>query len=131
MNHDPKFRYFKCEGDALEILKAYKAELEALAESHVKLHDEFNERSTKLQEHHQANLRGLWRRMAALVGLDPDKTWGKPEYQIEARYLADGFGAITFAPQLPHPLQELLGGDPVEQPEDPTMETAPDKNRLN
>lgn len=131
MSHDPKFRYFKCEGAALEILKAYNAELKLMAEGHTKLHEEFDDRVTKLQEHHQSNLRGMWRRMVALVGLDPDATWGKSEYQIEVRYLEDGFGAITFQPAPIHPLQELLGSGPAEPPEDPAMETAPDKSKLN
>lgn len=131
MTPDPTFQYFKCEGDAFEILKAYTAELKILAEGQMELHMEFAERSTKLQDHHQSNLRSMWRRMAALVGVDPDASWGKLEYQVEVRYLEDGFGAITFQPTPSHPLQALLDGDPVEPPIDPKTETAPDKSRLN
>ncbi len=129
----PKFRYFRCEDTAFELLKAYQNELELLSSNHVKLHMEFQERAEAMQQHHQSNLRSMWARLSAMVGLDPEKTWGNPEYQIEARYLKDGFGAILFIPQ-PRgtALQELLGGAPeLIEEDDLTQETAPDKTRLN
>lgn len=134
MTETPKFKYFKCnEGPALELLKAYQDELTLLSAGHVKLHREFQERADALQMHHQGNLRSMWMRLSALVGLDPEKTWGNPEYQIEARYLEDGFGALLFTP-LPQvvPLQSLLEGELAEPPDDdPHGEVAPDKERLN
>lgn len=129
-----KFRYFPCTGSALDLLRAYQDELDLLSANHVKLHQEFQERSEAMHLHHQGNLKSMWQRLSAMVGLDPEKTWGNQEYQIEARYLNDGFGAILY---LPKPqgdvLQALLGGvagtqEPVD---DPHGEEAPDKSRLN
>lgn len=125
MNHDPKFRYYPIKGEALELLRAYKAELESLVEDRVALEKEFTERAKQQTEYHQANLQAMWRRMAASVGLDPDATWGSPEYQIEARYVNEGFGALLYMPRHIDPLREVLGGEPVEQPEDPATSIPP------
>lgn len=125
MNHDPKFRYYKVEGANLELLKAYKEGLTALVEDRHKLEQEYAERLNQQAEYHQANLRALWRRLAASVGLDPDKTWGSPEWQIEGRYLDEGFGAILYQPRHTNPLRELLGGEPVAEPEDPATDIPP------
>jgi hypothetical protein len=126
MTDKSKFQYYKVEGPNLELLKAYKDEIDALVDDREKLEMEFAERFRQQAEYHQANLRSLWQRLSASVGLDPDKTWGRPEYQIETRYLDDGFGAITYTPQAVDPLQGLLGGGPVDQPEDPVSDI-PDK----
>lgn len=127
-----KFRYFRCTGAALDLLKAYQAELELLSVNHMKLHAELQERTEVLYCHHQGNLKSMWARLSALVGLDPKKTWGNPEYQIEARYLDDGFGAILYLPQSHgNTLQELLGGVAGQPEDDPFGEEAPDKSRLN
>lgn len=127
MNQEPpKFRYYKIEGPALEILAAYRAELDALVEDRQKLEQEFTERAEQQTTYHQANLRSLWRRMSASVGLDPDKTWGSPEYQIEARYLEHGFGAILFMPRHTNPMRGVLEGEPVAERQDPVTDIPPD-----
>lgn len=125
MNHEPKFRYYKVEGAALDVLRAYKEELESLVDDREKLEIEFAERVRQQAEYHQANLQALWRRLAASVGLDPNDTWGSPEYQIEARYIDDEFGAILYMPRHTNPLREVLGGEPVAQPSDPAMDIPP------
>ncbi len=124
-NEPPKFRYYKVEGPALEILKAYRAELETLLDDRQKLEEEFAERTFQQAEYHQANLRALWRRLAASVGLDPEKTWGSPEYQIEARYIEDGFGAILYIPRPTNPLRDALEGVPVAEPSSPETDVPP------
>jgi hypothetical protein len=121
----PKFQYYKVEGDGLELLKAYKAELEALVDDRQRLEKEFAERAEQQAEYHQANLRAMWRRLSASVGLDPDTTWGSPEFQIEARYIDDGFGAILYMPRHTNPLRDMLGGEPVGQPQDPATDVPP------
>ena len=121
----PKFRYYKIEGPALEILRAYKNELEALVADRQKLEREFTERADQQTEYHQANLRSMWQRLAASVGLDPNNTWGSPEYQIEARYLDDGFAALLYVPRHTNPLREMLANEPVTPPEDPAADVPP------
>ena len=125
MSDDPKFRYYKLEGDALEILRAYKAELDALVADREKLEMEFAERAQQQAEYHQANLRSMWRRLSASVGLDPDNTWGSPEFQIESRYLDDGFGAILYMPRHTNPLRQALEGEAVAGPENPETDIPP------
>jgi hypothetical protein len=128
MNEEPpKFRYYKIEGPILEILKAYKAELGVMAEERMKLEQEYMERARQQSEYHQANLHIMWRRMAASVGLDPDTTWGSPEYQIEARYIDDGFGALLYVPRHTNPLRDMLGGEPVAEPQNPETDIPDDK----
>jgi len=119
MTQESKFRYYKCEGEALDLLKSYKIELEALIDGRQTLEQEYIERVQILQDYHQANLRIMWRRLAAAVGLDPDKTWGSPEYQVEARYLEDGFGALLYIPRTQNPLREVLGDSPETELENP------------
>ena len=121
----PKFRYYKIEGPALEILKAYKNELEALVTDRQKLEREFAERAAQQTEYHQANLRSMWQRLSASVGLDPNTTWGSPEYQIEARYIDDGFAALLYIPRHINPLREMLAEEPVTPPEDPATDVPP------
>jgi hypothetical protein len=125
MNHEPKFRYYKLDADGQELLRAYKAELEALVEDRQALEREFAERAEQQSQYHQAKLRALWQRLSASVGLDPDKTWGSPEYQIEARYLDDGFGALLYMPRHTNPMREMLGGEPVGTPSDPAIDIPP------
>ena len=126
MSEEPKFRYYKVEGPALEILKAYKAELEIMVADRVKLEQEYMERAQQQMEYHQSNLRTMWRRMAASVGLDPDNTWGSPEYQIEARYIDDGFGALLYMPRHTNSLRDMLEGVPVAPPSDPATDIPPE-----
>jgi len=114
-----EFRYYKCEGPALELLKAYRIEMEILIAGRKTLEHEYVTRMNAHQEYHQSNLRSIWRRMAAMVGLDPNKTWGTPEYQLETRYLDDGFGAILYIPQAPNPIKEALGGESSAEVQNP------------
>lgn len=126
MNTEPNFRYYKIEGPMLEILKAYRDELETLITDRQKLEQEFTARANQQAEYHQANLRSMWRRLAASVGLDPDTTWGSPEYQIEARYMEDGFGAILYMPRATNPMRDILGDDPVGERSDPETDIPPE-----
>lgn len=124
-NEPPKFRYYRVEGPALEVLKAYKTELEALVDDRQKLEEEFAKRAQQQGEYHQANLQALWRRLAASVGLDPKKTWGSPEFQVEVRYLNDGFGAILYMPRHINPARDMLQGEPIAEPENPETDIPP------
>ncbi len=122
MTGNPTFRYYKIEGAALELVRAYRIELDALMSDRAALEIEFAERAKQQGEYHQANLRAMWRRMAASVGLDPETTWGSPEFQVETRYLDDGFGAILYMPLNVDPLRNLLSGDAASQLPDPTTD---------
>ena len=69
----------------------------------------------------------MWRRPAASVGLDPENTWGSHEYQIEARYLDDGFGAILYMPRHTNPARDMLRGEPVTEVENPETDIPDDE----
>ncbi len=122
----PKFRYYKMEGQSLDLLRAYRDELEALVEDRNTLELEFAERVRQQAEYHQANLRAMWWRLSASVGLDPEKTWGSPEFQIEVRYIDSGFGAILYIPRHINPMREMLQGEQVAGPEDPETDIPPE-----
>jgi len=122
MNREPKLRYYKVDGAGLEFMKAYRDELEATLDDRDKLEAEYAERAQQQAAYHQAKLRALWRRLSASVGLDPNETWGSAEYQIETRYLDDGFGAVLYVPRQVNSLQEMLGSEPVTKSDDPAME---------
>lgn len=126
MSHEPpEFRYYKTEGPALDLLKAYAAEIDALAEGRQKLEHEIAERYAQLSAHRLANLQSLWARLAASVGLNPDDTWGSPEYQIETRFIDDGFGAILYTPRHANPMQAALESEPVAERSDPETDIPP------
>ena len=114
MSQTPKFAYYQVKGPALEVLRMYKEELEALQRGRIKLEEEFAARAKTQMEGHQGKLYKLWRQLAMSVGLDPDKTWGRPEYQIEVRYLKDGFGALLYSPRDANPINQLLGADSAD-----------------
>ena len=128
---NPKFRYYRLEGDGLEILKAYRAELDALIDDRDALEREFAERAEQDAAYHQAKLRGLWRRMSATVGLDPDNTWGSPEFGIETRFLAEGFGALTYTPRSDNPMARMLGNMPIGEPADPETDLPPEGTKVH
>lgn len=125
MSHEPTFRYYIVEGASLELLRTYKAAMVNMIEDRENLGKEFEKRAQAQSDQHQNKLRDIWRRLAASVGLDPDATWGNPDYQIEARYLDDGFGAVLYSPQQANPLRELFGGEPTKTPEDPALALPP------
>ena len=127
---ESNFHYYPCEGEALDLLRAYRDEMDAMINDHSVLQEDFNARAKAQADAHKANLREMWRRLSAMVGLDPDQTWGNPDFQIEARYVDDGFGAITFEPSV-HPLSGMTPGVQTGSLGDPAMEEAPDKSKLN
>jgi RNAse (barnase) inhibitor barstar len=121
----PDFRYYVIKGDALEVLKAYQDELDALFEDRQRLAEEFSKRNAQQDEYHHANLQALWRRLTASVGLTHEETWGSPEYQIETRYVADGFGAILYVPRHVNPMQKALANEPIAKRSDPETDVPP------
>ncbi len=110
-----KFKYYTLTGDALKVLPEYKA---ALLGVHAAQEALIKEYEAKMQALHEADLkrrRKLWVTMASSVGLDAEATWGSYEYGVEVRFLASGFGAITFQQMPP----QLGGGMP--SPEEPAV----------
>ena len=65
--------------------------------------------------------------MAASVGLDPETSFTSPYYGIEARFLDEGFGALTYhkVPMTPM-MQEMFGTPPEDSPDE-----VPDKSKMN
>ena len=123
----PKFRYYRLIGEGLDLLKAYRAELDALSDDRDALATEFAERSQQQNEYHNAKLCNLWRRMSALVGLDHDKTWGSPEYQIETRFMDAGFGALLYIPRPNNPMARMLEHLPEGEEQNPETDIPDDE----
>ncbi len=121
------FRYYQLEGEGLELLREYREGLDALVGARERLEAEYAERINKLNAAHQAKLRDMWYRMSAMVGLDPNKTWGSQEYQIETRYIADGFGAILYMPRRNNPFFQGPAEEAETTREDPEIDIPDDK----
>jgi hypothetical protein len=116
MTGNTQFKYYPLTGAAFDLLRAYNAEIETLKSNHEALLKEYQDRANAQADKHKARLRDIWSRMSAAVGLDPAETWGNGQYSVETRYLADGFGALTFVPMDPNPLAALFGS-PDSEPE--------------
>lgn len=127
MTDAPKFRYYRLMGEGLDLLKAYKAELDVMIEDRETLAAEFAERSTQQNEYHNAKLCAMWRKMTALVGLDHETTWGSPEYQIETRFIDADFGALLFIPRLSNPMARMLGDLPEGEEQNPETDIPDDE----
>lgn len=127
---DDELHYFVCVGPAFDALVAYKAEITALVQNHENLQKDFNDRAVALKVQHEAKLHSLWVTMVMRLGLDPVKTWQNPEYQVETRYLPDGFGAVVYEPIPDSPFARAMGQG-KEGPDEPAMEVVPEKGMLN
>ena len=127
MSEENTFRYYQLEGEGLELLREYREGLASLIDARGRLEIEYTERINKLNASRQAKLRDQWYRMSAMVGLDPKKTWGSQEYQIETRYLADGFGAILYMPRANNPFFQEVPGEPETERQDPETDIPDDE----
>lgn len=126
---DKSFQYFPLKGEALALLAAFRSELSAGEEEQRALHVELQQRSDTMLQLRNAKMREMWIRMAASVGLDPDHTFTSPNYGIEARYIDEGFGALTYKKLPVHPYADALGIPQDE--EDPMAAGVPDKSKMN
>ena len=127
-NKPSTFRYYPIKKSDLGLLRAYKKELEDFREARQKLAAEFEERVQQLASYHTSNFRSMWWRLATEVGLDPEETWGSPEYQVEIKYLDEGFGALLYIPQVSDPFG--VGGTPriaAGEPEEFSSDIPDDK----
>lgn len=123
--------YFVCKGPAFDALVAYKAEIDALVSDHENLQKDFNDRAVKLKTEHEGKLHDLWKTMAMRLGLDHVKTWQNPEYQVETRYITDGFGAVVYEPMPDHPFAAGMGIGKEEEEVEPAMVEVPDKGAMH
>lgn len=127
---DDELHYFVCKGPAFEALVAYKAEITALVDDHTALQKEFNDLAVGLKDKHEAKLHDLWVTMVMRLGLDPVKTWQNPEYQVETRYIPDGFGAVVYEPIPDSPFARAMGQG-KEGPDEPAFMEVPDRKDMN
>ncbi len=124
-----EIKVYVCEGVALDMMRAYKKEIDQMVSDQDKLQTEFTELATKQNDVHEAKLHELWTGISLHVGLDPDKTWKNPVYQAETRYLLDGFGAVVYIPPSSNLFSEMFGREQSDN--DPAVIETPDKGLLN
>ena len=130
MSEQKKAEYFVCEGPALDALRAYRDEIDLLVANHKKLQEDFNNRALEQKKVHEAKLHDLWVAMVLRVGLDPVKTWQNAEYQVETRYLKEGFGAIVYEPISDNAFREIFGKSAAAD-DTPALTEAPDKKLMH
>ena len=123
-------KYFVCKGPAFDSLVAYKDEIEALLTDHEQVQKEFAEKALAQKEIHEAKLHDIWVTLMMRIGLDPAKTWQNPEYQVETRYLVDGFGAIVYEPIADNPFAAAIGR-PSKDDDQPAVIEMPEKGSMH
>jgi len=122
----PEFKFYPCENEALEMLKTYNEGYDRLHKKQVALQEEYQEKLLVNQKESFAELGDIWRRMAAIAGIDPSiVSFSNPEYSVETKYLDQGFGGIVYQPQ---PRNPFLNDGSEEVSDD---EPAPEKPLLN
>ena len=112
--------------EALELAVEYDKIFMGSVKEQRDLEKEFNVKYQKIYDDTNASLRDLWRRMAAMSGLDPDASWGQPNIALERKYLSNGFAALVEI--------DIPKGHPLAGALPPTVkdEVAPtDKLKLN
>ena len=128
-------KVFPIPAQAMALAKAFHDEYTRAIEYEKDLRQKFRDDLLKNSEDTRANLRVLWSRLAASVGLAPE-TFDNGDYGIETRFVEYGFAAIFHDVQM-SPQEEVARALGVELPEqegdagDPLTEGAPDKSRLN
>ena len=113
-------------GEALKLAVEYDRIFEDSVKQQKDLEKQFNTQYQKVFDETNSALRELWRRMAAMSGLDPDVSWGQPNIALERKYLSNGFAALVEI-EIPkgHPLAGVLPPT-VKDEQAPT-----DKMKLN
>ena len=124
-------KYFVCKGPAFDSLVAYKDEIEALLTDHEQVQEEFTKKATAQKEIHEAKLHDIWVTLMMQLGLDPVVTWQNAEYQVETRYMPDGFGAIVYEPIADSPFAAIMGQPPKEDDDKPAVIEMPKKGSMH
>lgn len=96
--NQPKTYFFRLEDDALDTLRAYKKELDAMVSDKMHLQQRFKDEIDEMVQFRHIRLQHMWYQMAVAAGLPPETTWGSPEYGIEIRYLNENFGGLIHVP---------------------------------
>jgi hypothetical protein len=117
MADEPEFKSWVLPVEGHDLMRDFRNErIEGQAELR-EIEADFRAKVTEVQNRRKAAMMTLWRKMAVMVGLDPE-SWRDNQYGVEARYLHLGFAALTFLKSEPqmHPLQAILGGqEPTEE----------------
>jgi hypothetical protein len=93
----------------LVLVRQYKYTIDKARDDLRHLQNEYQEKAAALTEIQNAELKTIWRHLAAYAGLDPEATYANPEYGLEVRFLDKGFAAVIYTPLEPHPLEALTG----------------------
>lgn len=117
MSDEPEFKSWALPVEGHVHMRAFQEEMYEGQAELKEIEADFRAKVTEVQNRRKAAMMGLWRKMAVMVGLDPE-TWRDNQYGVEPRFLHLGFAALTFQkrePQL-HSLQEMLGDqEPTEE----------------
>ena len=125
------FRYFPLPPEGVELARQYKDVQKGLMDYIEKLQAEYGEKVKAHQVVAQEQLADLWVKIANTVGVDAQESLQNPEWDIETRYINDGFAAILFYPRQPNPLLEAMGVPQEKEDEDDKSKGAPEGVKLN
>ena len=131
---DDKFKYYPLPPKGVDLMRQYKSEYDGLHDDLARLREEFQDKANARHAAGAEKLRGLWCRMAAMVGVDASKSWGGAGWCAEMRYLDGNFAALTHNSRFSNdPIDSILQRAASEEGSDPSddLKGAPKGTTLN
>jgi hypothetical protein len=83
------------EGEAFKLAEEYQAIHDQCAKDQQAIEEDAIKRYRDTYAKASAEMYVVWRRMAAMVGLDPDISWAQPNIALESKYISKGFAAFV------------------------------------
>jgi len=103
----------KCEGKALDLVRAYRDRANEMAATHNRIMTEYQGKMQTEADAYKNDLEAIWVQLMTILGLPFDTTFGNPEFLLETRFVDDGFAAVVQEPVGPDPLQQALNAGPT------------------
>ena len=128
---DDNFKYFPLSSEGREILRRYDEIIQALRSEVAALQEEYGNKIEAAHVKARTEMHPMWCQMAAMTGIDADTSWDSQEWGIEARYLKDGFGALTHLTQPVHPFQAAMAASEEAEVEELDEEGPPPGATVN
>lgn len=125
---DDIFNYFQLPEQGHALMREYVSLMDGLEAFAENLRDNYNAQIKAEQVRVREKQKELWYRMAAMAGVDADKSWNKPNWHVEDRYIDAGFAALVTHKLQQDPLAAMLG---APEPEEENHDKVPEGETIN